>query len=433
MKKIIIFLILGAGVTVLYFCLEKWKDFFKEETILVPYVMDSKTPLECSQCNPKSGISALCVNCKFKGKIELLSHDIIIGRIMKIEGSKVTIKVKYGVVEVDKEQIVNEPLRIKAGSYPNNEIKPEINKKTEGPHTLSETDQTKTVLPIENKTSSMPLFSKTTPKNIKDIFKEYKWIAYSPSEYSPGQEAKLTVESIVKDLELLRSCGFNALLTYTSVKILSEIPLLARQNGFDAVIMGVWDPDNPIEIENAIKKKDYADGYCIGNEGLHFKRYNPEVVEQRMKEIRQATGRPVTTSEPLDIIMNSQYHSMLKECDFLFVIAHFFFDSNLNSKNPKDGVKWVKSMFSEIKSRLGFKKPIIFKEVGYPTGGEGWADEKRQSEFFSLIERIKIPFCYFEAFDQPWKIDLEVEPFWGLFKNDRTPKEYAAQRIKNLK
>src|SRR5205823_9481233 len=41
-----------------------------------------------------------------------------------------------------------------------------------------------------------------------------------------------------------------------------------------------------------------------------------------------------------------------------------------------------------------------------------------------------VRFVYFEAFDQPWKTHLPVEPHWGIFRSDRTPKVLASRLMK---
>ena len=360
-----------------------------EGGIAVPYVIDARTLLECSKCNPKSVNHDLCLNCRLNGKIKLRSGEEIGGRITQIQNNRVSIKIDYGMITIDKAQIVMDsiiikkkpavtPVSVKENATPEKNM-PELKQREAG-----------TNLPVSRPAapgvSALPAASKTTPENIKSVLKKYEWVAYTPSEYTPGNENALTTESLVKDLDLLKSCGFNALLTYSSAGKLSEIPLLARQHGFDGVIMGVWDLTNPDEIKNAIQAKDYADAYCIGNEGLHFKRYSSDLVVSKLKEIGKATGRPVTTSEPLDIVLNKEYRSMWKECDFLFIIAHYFFDKDLKSKNPQDGVAWLQEMFSAIKTKLSINKPLMFKEVGFPTGGESWADEKKQKKFLKLLK-----------------------------------------------
>ena len=41
----------------------------------------------------------------------------------------------------------------------------------------------------------------------------------------------------------------------------------------------------------------------------------------------------------------------------------------------------------------------------------------------------KAMFSYFEAFDQPWKNTMPVEPYWGLFDKDRQPKDVTEPQL----
>jgi hypothetical protein len=49
-----------------------------------------------------------------------------------------------------------------------------------------------------------------------------------------------------------------------------------------------------------------------------------------------------------------------------------------------------------------------------------------QRAYFESLGRTDARFVYFEAFDQPWRTEPAVEPHWGLFRADRTPKAFAA-------
>jgi hypothetical protein len=49
--------------------------------------------------------------------------------------------------------------------------------------------------------------------------------------------------------------------------------------------------------------------------------------------------------------------------------------------------------------------------------------EETQARFFGLLQQTEVRFVYFEGYDAPWKIDAPVEPHWGLFHADRTPKQ----------
>ncbi|MEM9412640.1 MAG: glycosyl hydrolase family 17 protein, partial [Planctomycetota bacterium] len=84
-------------------------------------------------------------------------------------------------------------------------------------------------------------------------------------------------------------------------------------------------------------------------------------------------------------------------------------------------------------------KVVVIGEAGWATEmadhGEqaklikGQPGENEQKLFFdryiAWLKQEKIPYFYFEAFDEPWKggeDPREVEKHWGLFKEDRTRK-----------
>ena len=108
--------------------------------------------------------------------------------------------------------------------------------------------------------------------------------------------------------------------------------------------------------------------------------------------------------------------------------------SIFKSKNPQQGVRWVQGVYKDVKAKVCLSKPLMLKEIGFPTGGENWATEKNQETFLKLMDNKSVPFCFFEAFDQPWKgSDGTIEPHWGIFFQNRTPKAYAQTRTKKRK
>ncbi|MBN2143120.1 MAG: hypothetical protein JW774_00705 [Candidatus Aureabacteria bacterium] len=424
MKKILpILFFIAAGLSA-YFYLEPEPEEAGSKT---KTVIDSTTPLTCSQCDVKSSVPPPCLNCMLHNKIRMQSGEELDGKIIKITKDKVIIQVAYGSMTVNKSEIIFdlpeelEPVTVtppKKQEQPSHETSVKTEEKI--PELQPET-------PVVN--LPLPPASTVTPKTINKCLSGHTWIAYTPSVYSPGSENTISDEDISSDMELLISCGFNGLVTYSSEKKMATIPLIAKQNGFKAVIMGIWDPKNQEEMNNAIQAKDYADAYCLGNEGLHFARYSYDKLIEKLRELKNASGRAVTTSEPLDIVLNTEFPQVMKECDFLFLIAHFFFDPDLKSKNPQQGVQWLLSVTRDVKARVSSNKPLMLKEVGYPSGGEDWASEKNQDRFLDSMENRNVLYCCFEAFDQPWKTGEPIEPYWGIFKRDRTPKEYAKQRI----
>jgi len=204
---------------------------------------------------------------------------------------------------------------------------------------------------------------------------------------------------------------------------MGNIPGIARKKGFDeTIIMGIWDPFSSDEWRNAVKNSPFVDGYCIGNEGLGI-RYTPEELAVKMEELRQLTGKPVTTSEPIDTYIKGPHKEWLSEhSDWLFPIAHPYWADHLD---PAKGVAWVVAYHDLLVASSN--RQIMLKEVGFPTVFPAGLNERLQVGFFRLLDSHNISFFFFEAFDQPWKGKTieghSVEAHWGIFRADGTPKK----------
>ena len=247
-------------------------------------------------------------------------------------------------------------------------------------------------------------------------------VAYHPRQFSPfpGSSA-VGRDSITLDLRLLRRSGFRSLVTYDSSGALGSIPELARQEGFDGtVIMGIWDPFSEEERQNAISQSRFVDGYCLGNEGLGV-RYDSGELAIAMIVLRRESGRPVTTSEPIESYLVGTHRDwLIKNSDWLFPIAHPFW---AGESEPIEAVRWVLGRYDFLVANTG--KRVILKEIGVPTGLSGYS-EAEQVEFFGGIDTSGIRFFYFEAFDQLWKPNVlereQAEAYWGLYRSDGSPK-----------
>ncbi|MCM8763247.1 MAG: hypothetical protein NC936_00915 [Candidatus Omnitrophica bacterium] len=257
-----------------------------------------------------------------------------------------------------------------------------------------------------------------------DKLYQLKWVAYSPTNYSPYSGDYPTLSSIEEDLKLLLEAGFNGIITYSAHGIFADIPETAKRMGFQGVIMGVWDIFSQEELQAAINASSFVDGYCLGNENLG-RRYEIEELDKVMSYVRQATQRPVTTSEEITDYANER---VVKLGDWIFPNIHPFL---FNTKDPKKAVNFVRHAY-KILLRAAKGKPTLVKEVGFPTKGDIQANQKNQKIFFNLLEKTEVNFAYFEAFDQPWKMHLEIEPYWGLFDKNRRPKRFIAGKLKEL-
>lgn len=248
-----------------------------------------------------------------------------------------------------------------------------------------------------------------------------KWVAYSSTHCDPTNNDFPSEEDIYTDLRLLYQAGFRGIVTYSSYSRFSEIPRIARETGFEGVIMGIWDINSQEELMNAEFAKQYVDGYCMGNEGLNI-RYGLEELTSAIACLKGSTCRPVTTTEQVSDYYNND---VLNIGDWVFPNIHPFLNE---IKSPKKAATWIKKHYS-ILSRHAGTKLIVFKEAGWPTQGASEATASNQKEFFLAFEKKGIPFVYFEAFDQYWKRNLPIEPYWGLFDKDRKAKKFISAAL----
>ncbi len=271
-------------------------------------------------------------------------------------------------------------------------------------------------------TETATLKSATWEQRVSSI----RWVAYSPPSANPNKNIEASTEAIGEDLAVLRRAGFTGLVTYGSTGIMGhDLPTLAQSTGFQGLIMGIWDPMNQEEIANAkaSAKLPITLGFCVGNEGLH-KRYELPVLSAAIESLRKATGKPVTTTEEIDDYSDN---ALLQLGDWVFPNAHPYFHNQLD---PDAAVRWTRAAYEDTVRRAG--RFVMFKEVGLPTAGGPGLSEANQENYYQELAKTSVQFVYFEAFDQPWKTDLPVEPHWGIFRSDRTPKLLAAYLMKEM-
>ena len=253
--------------------------------------------------------------------------------------------------------------------------------------------------------------------------KNLKWVAYSPTSFNPESADCPLEESIAEDLLVLYRYGFRGIVSYGAYKTLGQIPRIAKEIGFEGIIMGIWDISSQEEIMNAIEAGEFVDGYCLGNEGLN-KRYGLESLKEAIYSMKESTGKPATTTEEIEDYYNN-YLDLVNVGDWVFPNVHPFVSK---IKDPGRGVKWVGKHYQLLKKRASPDKIILIKETGFPTKGAPGASESNQKVFFLNLEAIEIPFVFFEAFDQLWKTVNSVESHWGLFDHRRKPKKFISSQ-----
>ena len=284
-----------------------------------------------------------------------------------------------------------------------------------------------------------PHLSQHAEQHLAALFTRLCWVAYSPTHFDPTTTPIRwpSEDDVREDLRVLRSAGFNGLVTYGSNYAsqdasdqMLDIPRLAQEAGFEGMIVGVWDPTDENELQAAEQTSHYpvVVGYSVGNEGLDV-HYNLETLVSAMDRLRRNTGKPVsTTEEAHDYYEDSPLWSM---SDWIFPNVHPYF---AGYRDPEEAVEWTEKIFETLD--LVSNKPLIFKEVGLPSGGDLNLDESRQAQYYQLLRETSVTYVVFEAFDAPWKhlgrqnpdgtySWPDPEPHWGIFTSARVPKEAA--------
>ncbi len=248
-------------------------------------------------------------------------------------------------------------------------------------------------------------------------------IAYAPRAFSADSRWYLPTQAeISADLRQLNASGFRSLVTYGASGSLGAVPEMARKLGFDGtIVMGIWNPSSSEEWNNAIAQADFVDGYCLGNEGLAI-RYKPRSLAIRMNQLRRISGRPVTTTEPIDSYLSGPHVTWLRNnSDWLFPLAHPVWAGRTS---PVEAVDWLLARHDLLVAST--RRPVMIKEAGFPSDGDAGYNQHTQLAFFDRLVKTGLSYFHFEAYDQPWKHNglgnTEIEAHWGLYESNGRPK-----------
>lgn len=248
------------------------------------------------------------------------------------------------------------------------------------------------------------------------------WVAYAPTNFNPDLGLLPDNASVSADLHALRQEGFEGIITYGGdiVEDITTLPPIADSLGFKGIILGIWDPTSDAEVAKVVQagRSDLVLGFCVGNESLN-RRYDLQTLSETIEAVRAETSKPATTTEELEDYQSAE---LLNLGDWLFVNAHPYWNG---VTQPDSAVMWTVQKYDDLECKT--KKLLVFKEVGLPTSGDPRVNEQNQAAYYRMLKDTDVQFVYFEAFDQPWKTHAPVEPYWGLFRSDRSPKEVVSE------
>ena len=279
-------------------------------------------------------------------------------------------------------------------------------------------------------------------ERLQSAMTEGRFIAYQPTDLKiwDGTPTRASEASIRKDLAALRP-WFDGLITYGAHSGGETIPAIAKELGFRAVIIGVWNPADEAEVANALAAWGAAPetvvGLSLGNEMVFGRRGTWPDYARAIETIRKkAPGLPLTMTEPFAVFLDDpEAPSVLGMVDFLAVNIHPVFEPWFAEAPAFNRAEFVVKAGERL-AREAFCGPILVKETGVPTAPaeEGFSPEAQKTFYTELARQLApsrmLAFAYFSAFDAPWRAYDETpvpgvhpeEAHWGLFTESRAPK-----------
>jgi exo-beta-1,3-glucanase (GH17 family) len=252
------------------------------------------------------------------------------------------------------------------------------------------------------------------------------WITFAPPQpFNPTQNVFPTEAELRVALEQLVSEGWRNLVTYSLDGTLSEVPRIAKEVGFVRVVAGLfWFDEAQLAREKvkAVENVSHIDGYVLGSEGLFFERYKIEALEKELTWLKNATGKPVTTSEPWHLYV--QLPKLAGLGDWLFPNIHPW---NEGFRDVVPAVNHTVAKYQNVVA-VASGKPVIIHESWWPTSGDPAATETNQIAYFQTLAGQQsggkpLFFIWGEAYDQFWKAaEGPWGPHWGFHTSTGTPK-----------
>ncbi len=257
-------------------------------------------------------------------------------------------------------------------------------------------------------------------------------VSFSPygADQSPVHGDRPDPAIVESDLKLLVG-KVNMVRTYTSTDGVEDVPRIAARYGF-RVTAGAWLDQrldrNEKEVSNlihSVRTYPNIERVIVGNEAILRANLSVEQLIGYLRRVRALTDVPVSTAEPWHVWMH--HPELVAEVDYITLHVLPYWE-----KIPVDvAPKWVLEQIHLVQAQYPHKH-VLLGEVGWPSGGEhkGVAEASPTNqarfvrEFLNLATREGLDYFVMEAFDQPWKREIEgyVGRYWGLFDVHRQPK-----------
>jgi glucan 1,3-beta-glucosidase len=245
----------------------------------------------------------------------------------------------------------------------------------------------------------------------------------------------IEAEQIAQDLAGLATIT-DCVRTYSIENGLDQVPSLAAKVGLK-VIQGIWLGSNRLknqfQIATAVRlTKEYPSvitSLVVGNEVLLRGEMTANDLAANIRAVKAQVSVPVTYADVWEFWLKNR--EIYDAVDFVTIhILPYWEDMPVKAK-------FASSHVNSIRMRMAVafpNKEILIGETGWPSAGrmrEGALPSRTNqarvvSEILDLAKRENFRVNLIEAYDQPWKRQLEgtVGGFWGLFDSVKREVKY---------
>lgn len=254
-----------------------------------------------------------------------------------------------------------------------------------------------------------------------------------PGETPLDPAQKVSEARLEADLRFLSS-HTNCVRSYSVGQGMDALPRVAQRLGMQ-VLLGIW-----IGRDNRLNENEIARGIAtaraypetvraivVGNEVLLRGEQPEEALAAYISRVRSEVAQPVTYADVWEFWLR---HARLAE-SANFVTVHILPFWEDNPVPIEHAVEHVLSIFDKVKAHFP-RHDVLIGETGWPSVGrdrQGAIPSRENAARFvrgvvSAAEQRGIRYNVVEAFDQPWKRQLEgaVGGYWGIFASDGSAK-----------
>jgi exo-beta-1,3-glucanase (GH17 family)/cellulose synthase/poly-beta-1,6-N-acetylglucosamine synthase-like glycosyltransferase len=263
-------------------------------------------------------------------------------------------------------------------------------------------------------------------------------------DQDPREQMYPSVEQIEADMKLLAGKTV-AIRSYSVEGTMAEIPRLARKHNLNVCLGAYLDyrhEKNAVEFATFLelaKKNPNVVRAIVGNEILTLDlkldkdiKSSKQALIKYLDQARKELNIPVSTAESAKIWHD--HPDLVKHVDFIAVQILPYWEG----REVNEAVNFAFDTVKGLKEKYP-NKPVIISEIGWPSRGrtrhEAIASVSNQAKFLrNFLSRAPSEghvYYIMEAFDQPWKTNIEgaVGAYWGVYNVDREPKFEFTQPI----